>query len=158
MALQKRKGRLIVLLKMIGVFLIGLSFLGILSCNSGTSSTTSSAGSSGTGTSWTIAIQIGTNPLRLGSTTSILAQVKDRTGAPAPKGTNICTTVVRNGLLKPGAVDVFATICETTTNDIGQTIQTYTAITNDKFTASTGDDTIEVSSQGTIARATITVN
>lgn len=152
MALQKRKGRLIALLKMIGVFLVGLSLLGILSCNSGTSSTTSSAASSGTGTGWTITIQLGSNPILFGNTTSIMGIVRDRTGAPAPRGTNICTTVVRNGLLKPGATDLFATICETTTNDLGQSIQTYSA------SLTTGVDTIEVSSQGTITRATITVN
>lgn len=157
MALRKRKGRLKVLLKMIGVFLIGLSFLGILSCNSGTSSTTSSAGSSGTGTGWTIAIQIGTNPMTLGNTTAVLAIVKDKTGAPAPFGTNVCMTAVKNGFKKSGSADLFATICETTSNNLGQSIQTY-ATTSSTFSGVTGNDTIEVSSQGVIAHATITVN
>lgn len=152
MALLKRKSRLKALIKISGLFVTGLSFLFILSCYSGTSSTSSSAGSSGTGTGWTIEIQIGTNPLLFGNTTTILAIVKDRTGAPAPNGTNVCTTVVRNGLLLPGATDLFATICGPTTNNLGQSIQTYSA------SLTTGVDTIEVSSQGVIARATITVN
>ncbi|MBI5605753.1 MAG: hypothetical protein HY879_20660 [Deltaproteobacteria bacterium] len=152
MSPARRKDRLKNLVKMIGLLITILSFLGVLSCYSGTSSTTSSGNSSGTGTGWTITIQIGTNPLLFSNTTAILAIVKDRTGAPAPRGTNVCTTVVRNGLLKPGSPDLFATICETTTNDIGQTIQTYSA------SLTTGIDTIEVSSQGVIAHATITVN
>lgn len=138
--------------KIIGLLAVGLSLLMVLSCYSGTSSSTSSSGSSGTGTGWNITIQLGSNPILFSNTTAILAIVKDRTGAPAPRGTNICTTVVRNGLLKPGSPDLFATICETTTNDIGQTIQTYSA------SLTTGIDTIEVSSQGVIAHATITVN
>ena len=152
MALSKRKGRLKTLIKKWGLFIFGLSFLFILSCNSGTSSTTSSAGSSGTATGWTIAIQIGTNPLLFGNTTTILAIVKDKTGAPAPDGTNVCTTVVRNGLLKPGDTKLYATICSPATSNLGQTIQTYSG------SLTTGVDTIEVSSQGVIAHATITVN
>jgi hypothetical protein len=149
--IRRRKARLKALIKISGLFIAGLSFLFILSCSSGTSSTTSSSGSSGTGTGWTIAIQVGTNPIALGNTTSILAIVKDRTGAPAPKGTNICTTVVKNGLLKPGATGLFASICETTTNDLGQTIQTYSG------SLTTGVDNIEVTSQGVTGHATITV-
>ncbi|OGP52295.1 MAG: hypothetical protein A2Y79_13515 [Deltaproteobacteria bacterium RBG_13_43_22] len=80
-----------------------------------------------------------------------MAVVKDRTGAPAPYGTNVCTTVVNNGLLKPGDTQLYATICETTSNNLGQTIQTYYAA------LVTGDDTVEVSSQGVIATANITV-
>ena len=152
MAPARRKDRLNNLVKISGLVITVLSFLSILSCYSGTSSTTSSGSSSGTGTGWNITIQIGTNPLLFGSTTSIMAIVKDRTGAPAPRGTNVCTTVVRNGLLKPGATDLFATICETTSNDIGQTIQTYYAA------LTTGVDTIEVSSQGVIQRADLTVH
>jgi hypothetical protein len=134
------------------VILVGI-LLTCLSCNNtGTNSTSSSSATSGTGTGWTISIQIGTNPLPFGGTTAIVAIVRDRTGAPAPFGTLICTTVVKNGLLKPGATDLFATICEPTLNNLGQTIQTYSA------SLTTGIDTIEVSSQGVIARATLTVN
>ncbi len=147
-----RNARLHNWVKIIGLLAVGLSFLMVLSCYSGTSSSTSSSGSSGTGTGWNIAIQIGTNPLTFGNTTTILAIVKDRTGAPAKFGTNVCTTVVRNGLLRPGDTKLYATICETTTNDLGQSIQTYYAA------LTTGEDTIEVSSQGVIAHATITIN
>jgi hypothetical protein len=152
MANQKRKGRPRSLIKISGLFMAGLSFLFMLSCYSGSSSSTSSAGSSGTGTGWTVSVQIGSNPIHLGNNTAIMGIVKDRTGAPAPKGTIICTTVVKNGLLKPGDTQLYATICDPTTNEIGQTIQTYAAA------LTTGVDTIEVSSQGVIAHATITVN
>jgi hypothetical protein len=128
------------------------SIVGLLSCSSGTSSSASSAAVSGTGTGWTISIQIGSNPILQGNTTSVMAIVKDRTGAPAPNGTNICVTAVRNGFLKPGATELYATICETTSNNLGQTIQTYAAVLY------TGVDTIQVSSQGVIASANITVN
>lgn len=154
----KRKGRRRVLLKSQALILICLSFLGILSCKNGTSSTGSSSGTSGTGTGWNITIQIGTNPLHFTTgdlsgtnTTTVLSIVKDSTGAPAPLGTNICTTAVLNGFIKPGSADVFATLCETTTNNLGQSIQTYRA------KLSPGVDTIEVSSQGVIARTSITV-
>ena len=60
----KRKGRLRVLLKTQILIFICLSFFGILSCKNGTSSTGSSGGTSGTGTGWTIDIQVGTNPSR----------------------------------------------------------------------------------------------
>ncbi|MGC1402976.1 MAG: hypothetical protein WA974_08625 [Thermodesulfobacteriota bacterium] len=156
MALIRRKGRLKASIKISGLFITCLSFLFILCCSNGTSSTTSSAGSSGTGTGWTVSIQIGKNPITLGDTTSVLAIVKDRTGAPAPQGTNICFTAVRNSMLTPGTkvdpTNLLRTVCETTTNNIGQSIQTYAAL------VATGVDTIEVSSQGVIANATITVN
>lgn len=156
MLVRKRKGRLKGLTinrkNLLCLFILG-TLLGTLSCtNSGTNSTSSGAVSSGTGTGWTITIQIGSNPILYGNTTAIMAIVKDSTGAPAPYGTNVCTTVVRNGLLKPGDATLYATICETTSNNLGQTIQTYSA------QLTTGTDTIEVSSQGVIARATITVN
>jgi hypothetical protein len=140
-------------LPLLGILLVSLS------CNStGTSSTSSGSITSGTGTGWTIEIKIGTNPLPFNgtdttngsNTTTVLALVRDKTGAPAPKGTNICTTAVLNGFLKAGSTDVFATICGTTENDLGQSIQTYQG----KYS---GIDTIEVSSQGVIARATLTV-
>ena len=152
----RRKGRLEASIKRLGLSITGLSFLFILSCSNGTSSTTSSAGSSGTATGWMISIQIGTNPINLGDTSSILAIVKDRTGAPAPQGTNICFTAVRNSMLTPGTkvdpTNLLKTVCETTNNNIGQSIQTFAAL------VTTGVDTIQVSSQGVIANATITVN
>ena len=117
----KRKGRLRVLLISQVLIFICLSFFGILSCKNGTSSTGSSSGTSGTGTGWNITIQIGTNPLHFTTgdltgtnTTTVLAIVKDSSGAPAPSGTNICMTAVLNGFIKPGTAEVFATICETT--------------------------------------------
>lgn len=151
MARPKRKGRGKAILKSLLWGMTCLSMLGLLSCNSGTGSSTSSAGSSGTGTGWTITIQLGTNPIALGNTTTVLAIVRDRTGAPAPNGTNICFTAVVNGFLKPGASELFATICEETKNDRGQSIQTYQG-------RSAGADTIEIVSQGVVARTTIGVN
>jgi hypothetical protein len=155
----KRKGIPKVLKKGVRIFFCLMVFGALspsLSCNTGTNSTGSSSAISGTGTNWTISIQIGTNPISIGNTTSIMATVRDRTGAPAPFGTYICTTVVNNGLLKPGETVLYATVCETTSNNLGQTIQTYGTVTA-TFSGVRGNDTIEVSSQGVIARATITV-
>ncbi len=162
MAPQKRKDKPLVLLKSLGLVILCLSFGGILSCDwgSGTHSTTSSG--SGTGTGWTITIQVGTNPLPFTgspgqgtSTTTVMALVKDKTGAPAPKGTNICFTAILNGFLTAGATTgsttLIKSLCETTTNDLGQSIQTYGA------QLTTGNDTVEVSSQGVIAKVTINV-
>jgi hypothetical protein len=126
------------------------SLLGLLACNSGTSSSASSSANSSTGTGWAISIQVGTNPLLLGNTTTVIALVRDRTGAPAPRGTNICFTAVKNIFLKDDKA--LATICETTSNNLGQSIQTYAG------TITTGVDRIEVSSQGVIATTNITVN
>jgi len=163
---QKRKGRIMVLLKSLVLVITCLSFLGVLSCyNTGTSSTSSSGSGSGTGTNWTITIQVGTNPLRLGNTTSVMAIVKDNTGAPAPSGTNICITAVNNGfLIKGDKTQLYASICEATSNNLGQSIQTYSAgLTSTDLsgttttTGTTGDDRIEVSSQGVVATKIITV-
>ncbi|MBA4395145.1 MAG: hypothetical protein C0407_16470 [Desulfobacca sp.] len=137
------------------LILVGI-LLTCLSCNnSGTNSTSSSSAISGTGTNWTISIQIGTNQIDLGNTTSVMAIVKDNTGAPAPYGTNVCMAAVKNGFLD--GTTLFATLCRTTTNNLGQMIQTYGTVSA-TFTGVRGIDTIEVSSQGVIARATITVN
>ena len=147
---QKRKGRIMILLKSLILVISCLSFLGVLSCNnSGVSSTSTASGGSGTG--WTIQIQIGTNPLPFNgsNTTSVLALVKDRTGAPAPLGTYVCMTAVLNGFIAQSASTLYATICENTKNDLGQSIQTY------KGELLAGDDTIEVASQGVIAHAII---
>jgi hypothetical protein len=152
MAPQKRKDKSMGLLKSLILVITCLSFFGFLSCNnSGTRSTTSSGGGSGTGTNWTITIQIGTNPLPFTgySTTSVMAIVKDKTGAPAPYGTYVCMTAVYNGFLKSGDTTLYATICESISNNLGQSIQTY------KGELLSGDDTVEVSSQGVIATATI---
>jgi hypothetical protein len=154
----KRKGRDFLLQKTLMLVVICLAFGGILSC-SGTGSTASSGGTSGTSTGWTITVQVGTNPLPfngtaetegLGSnTTVIMALVKDSTGAPAPNGTNICMTAVLNGFLKPGAAELQATVCETISNNLGQSIQTY------QGRLMPGDDVVQVSSQGVIQRVVI---
>jgi hypothetical protein len=150
MASQKRKGRRMILLKSLILFITCLSFVGILSCNrSGTNSTGSSSSNSGTNTDWNITIQVGTNPIRFGETTTVLAIVKDNTGAPAPIGTNVCMTAVKNGFIQ--GKDLFATICSTTTNNLGQSIQTYSA------SVTTGEDIVEVTSQRVIATKIITV-
>jgi hypothetical protein len=155
----KRRGRDILLLKTIILVVTCLSFLGILSCSTGTGSTASSGGTSGTSTGWTITVLVGTNPLPFNgtpdspgsgsNTTAIMALVKDGTGAPAPNGTNICMTAVLNGFLKPGATELQATMCETTSNNIGQSIQTY------QGKLQSGDDVVQVSSQGVIQRVVI---
>jgi hypothetical protein len=158
MASLKRKGRLRVLLKSQALIFICLSFFGILSCKNGTSSTGSSSGTSGTGTGWTIDIQVGSNPIRVGNTTSVLAIVKDKTGASAPSGTNICMTAVKNCFIQ--GTQCFATICGSTSNNLGQAIQTYAGgfTTADSTIGGAGEDTIEVTSQGVIATKNITVN
>jgi hypothetical protein len=157
---QKRKGRLMVLLKSLILGITCLSFLGLLSCdNTGTVSTTSASGGSGTGTGWRIDIQVGTNPIQPGQTTTVMAIVRDSSGAPAPSGTYGCMTAVKNCFIQGD--QCYATLCNTTTNNLGQFIQTYAGgIRNDKgdIIGGTGDDRIEVSSQGVIAAKIITVN
>jgi hypothetical protein len=158
---QKRNGRLVVLLKSLILGITCLSFLGLLACdNTGTVSTTSASGGSGTGTGWRIDIQVGTNPIQSGQTTTVMAIVKDSSGAPAPSGTNVCMTAVRNCFIK--GTECFATLCNTTSNNLGQTIQTYAGGFSTGTEGSTiggpGDDRIEVSSQGVIATKVITVN
>jgi hypothetical protein len=143
-----RAGKTIRKLKILAL----LSLLGLLACNSGTSSSSSSSSNSGTGTGWTVSIQVGTNSLLSGNTTTVMGIVRDKTGAPAPNGTNICFTAVKNGFLKPGDAKLYATVCETTTNNLGQSIQTYSG------SLVTGVDQVEVSSQGVIATTNITVN
>jgi hypothetical protein len=158
MLAQTWKGRLKGLTKSLRI-LVWLVLFGTLfsslSCNSsGTNSTNSSSGGSGTGTGWTISIQLGTNSIVLGNTTSVVAIVKDSAGAPAPLGTNVCMTAVKNGFLNGSSL--FATLCGSTTNNLGQMIQTYGTVTS-TFPGVVGNDTVEVSSQGVIARATLTV-
>lgn len=151
MALPKRKGRLRVLLKSQALVIICLAFVGLLSCDAGTgSSTSSSISGSGTGTQWKIQVQVGTSQLNGGETTIVLATVRDGSGSPAPAGTVGCMTAVKNCFLRGS--DCFATICDPISNNLGQFTQTYGA-----FLLS-GTDTVEVSSQGVIQTAIITVN
>ncbi len=152
MAPQKRKDKPIVLLKSLVLVILCLSFGGMLSCNWGSGSTNSGGGGGGTGTGWTITIQVGTNPLALTDTTTIVAIVRDSTGARAPLGTYVCMTSLKNSFLLPGSTTPFASVCENTSNNLGQSIHTYYA------NFATGDDIVEVSSQGVIATTTITVN
>ncbi len=150
MAPLKRRGRDFLLLKTFILVVLCLTLGGILSCNySGTSSTSGSGGNSGTGTDWKIDIQVGTNTLGPFETTTVMAIVKDGTGAPAPLGTNACMTAVKNCFVSGDKC--FATICNTSTNNLGQFIQTYSA------SIMSGVDIIEVTSQGKIATRTITV-
>lgn len=143
-----------ILLKSLVLVLICLSFLGVLSCNNtGTGSASSSATGSGTGTGWWITIKVGTNPIRLGDTTTVMAIVKDGTGAPAPNKTNVCMVAVKGCFLQ--GTQCYASICGTTSNDLGQAIQTYYA--NPAYILEATDDTVEVSSQDVIAKITITV-
>ena len=145
-----RRGRDFLLLKTLILVLLCFTLGGILSCTSGTSSTASSGGTSGTGTGWTIDIQVGTGTLNSFETTTVLAIVRDKTGAPAPAGTNGCMTAVKNCFIQ--GEKCFATICNSSTNNLGQFIQTYSA------SIASGQDTIEFSSQGLIATKTINVN
>lgn len=136
--------------KIIGLLAVGLSFLMVLSCYSGTSSSTSSSGSSGTGTGWNITITIGTNPIPLDGETQIMAIVRDRAGALAPSGTIVCMTAIRGDFLKPGDPTGYATICDSISNNYGQSVQTYRGTEK-------GDDTIQISSQNALTTATISV-
>jgi hypothetical protein len=156
MAPQKRRRRLTILLKSLVLGIICLSFFGVLSCNNtGTGGASSSSTGSGTGagTGWTITIKVGTNLLRIGDTTTVMAIVKDGSGAPAPNKTNVCMVAVKGCFLQGS--NCFSTICGPTSNDLGQAIQTYYA--SPAFILEATDDTIEVSSQDVIARTTITV-
>ncbi|MBI4764507.1 MAG: hypothetical protein HY787_07875 [Deltaproteobacteria bacterium] len=145
----KRRGREFLLLKTFILVVLCLTFVGILSCNySGTSSTAGSGGTSGSGTGWRITINVGNDYIPVGATTGIISVVKDASGAPVPKTTMVCFTAINGGFAK--GTEVFATICESTTNDLGWSSQTYVGLI-------AGDDTIQVYSQGFMQTAGIIV-
>jgi hypothetical protein len=171
---QKRKDRLLVGVRITGLLIAGLSFLGLLSCNWGTGSTTSS-GSSGTGVGWKITITPFANSVSSSqqNSTQVMIIVKDSSGAPAPKGTPVCYAALRGGFLLTGNT-VIASKCDTTSNDIGQVLVTYipsvlsevTTVDPTTGTSTTvtkqvpidpGPDTISASSMGAFGSTTINV-
>lgn len=175
MSLIRRKGRLKASIRISGLFITGLSFLFILSCYNGTSSTTSSSGSSGTGVGWKISVL--TSKMSASSSGSeavgVNVIVKDSGGAAAPKGTQICITVSRGGLVT-GTNTVVATKCDSTITDNGQVTETYMPETTLQTTTvdpatgtsttttsiapiSPGPDTITASSMGVFGSTTIQV-
>ena len=140
-----------------GLFL----FLGTLSCNSGTGSSTSTTSTGGGGgVGWTISVRTTSNSVSLsrGETTSVIVQVKDGAGGPAPKGTRICLSVVRGTIWidEIGKDEPVITGCAGISNDIGQLMGTYVP-TRGGFAVGTGPDYIDASSQGVFGTATINV-
>ncbi len=176
MALQKRKGRDMILLKRLILFITCLSFFGLLSCsNSGTNSTASSGGTAGTGTGWTISVRTFKNSASASGLelVGVIVNIKDRSGAPAPNGTQVCDTVSRGGFLVNGTTLV-SSKCESTANDIGQVLLTYIpavmgqvckvnpvtlieTCTTQQVPISSGLDTIQSSSMGAFGSTTIEV-
>lgn len=133
------------LLKGGGTAFLMLFLLFLLSCdtNRGTGTASSAGVGAGTGTGWDIEIIIGETYLPLQGETPVTGIVKDSSGAPAPLGTQICFTAVKGDFLVPGSSDGYATVCETTTNNLGSATRTYRG-------TEIGRDTVFVSSQGTI--------
>ena len=145
---------------LLGLFL----FFGTLSCNSGTGSSTSTTSTGGGGgVGWTISVKTTTNTvsLSLNQTTSVIVQVKDGAGGPAPKGTRICVSVARGTIWvdEIGKDEPVITGCAPTGNDIGQLMGTYVpnrGNTQDNPFAP-GHDYIDASSQGVFGTVTINV-
>lgn len=139
----KRFNALIKGLVAVGMAMVLLPFSFSCDTNRGTGSASSAGGGSGTGTGWNIILIIGDNYLPLQGETPVTAIVKDSAGAPAPQGTQICFTAIKGDFLVPGSADGYATVCETTTNNLGTATKTYRA-------TEIGRDTVFVSSQGVI--------
>jgi len=151
-----RRGSLI----LFGLFL----FLSTLSCNSGTGSSTSTTSTGGGGgVGWTISVKTTANTVSLSrnQTTSVIVQVKDGAGGPAPKGTRICISVARGTIFvdEIGKDEPVITGCTNISNDIGQLMGTYSP--NRGNTPANpfapGPDYIDASSQGVFGTATINV-
>ena len=128
-----------------GTAFLMLFLLVLLSCdtNRGTGTASSAGVGAGTGTGWDIEIIIGETYLPLQGETPVTGIVKDSAGAPAPLGTQICFTAIKGDFLMPGSSDGYATVCESTSNNLGYITKTYRA-------TEIGRDTVFVSSQGTI--------
>jgi hypothetical protein len=175
MSLISRKGRFKASIKRLGPSITCLSFLFILSCYNGTSSTTSSSGSSGTGVGWNISVLLSKNSVSSSGSEAVGVNVivRDSGGAAALKGTQICITVSRGGLVT-GTNTVVANKCDTTSTDNGQVTETYkpaaivqtTTVDSSTGTSTTttsqapirpGPDTITASSMGVFGSATINV-
>jgi hypothetical protein len=150
---QQRKGRIMVLLKMLVLVITCLSFLGVLSCNPGTGSTSSSSG--GIGTNWSVTIEkfASTVSISKGESSMVIVRVKDPTGAPAPKTTRVCLSVSFGSIWvdEAGEDNPIRTGCVPTSNDIGQLFGNYHP---PDFT---GTDYIQATSQGAIGSTTIEV-
>jgi hypothetical protein len=125
------------LIKGVAVFLLLLVFA-LMSCdnNRGTGSASSAGGGSGTGTDQKITINIVDRYIPFNGTTGVTAVVRDSAGAPIPYGTMVCFTAINNCFLD--GEKCYATICKSTTNNLGWSSQTYYA----KYAI--GRDTIQV--------------
>jgi hypothetical protein len=164
MPMRKRTAWSLGIPGILGFFCLSL-FLGTLSCNSGTGSRTSttSTGGGGQGVGWTISVRTTTNTVSISQsqTTSVIVQVKDSAGGPAPKGTRICISIARGTIWvdEIGKDEPVITGCANTTNDIGQLMGTY--VPNRGNTAENpftpGHDYIDASSQGVFGSAVINV-
>jgi hypothetical protein len=150
------------------VLLCMIGLAGSSSCTSSTGSSSSSGSSTGSG--WNISVTTSAASVSASrlDTIGVIAIVKDRNGSPAVKGTNVCLTALRGGFLtvdSSGGSKVIATMCATTTNDIGQTQATYVAAVNGvsdsgsviQVPIESGTDTITASAMGVFGSAVIQV-
>jgi hypothetical protein len=132
MAFQPGRDRRFFYFKAMGLLICLLSAALGLSCTASSGSTSGSGSSAGTG--WTITVSA--TPSSVSSSSAgnlgIVALVKDRNGAPAVRGTNICISALRGGFVNPSSTDpgglVVVSICAATTNDIGQAQATYSPL------------------------------
>jgi hypothetical protein len=150
------------------LLLVLLSLAGILSCTSSTGSSSSANSSTGAGWYITVTTSAGSVSASRLDIAQVLAIVRDRNNSPAVKGTNVCLTATRGGFLTTddtGNSKVLASMCASTTNDIGQTQATYIpAVMGTSSSGSTvmvpiaeGGDTITASAMGVFGSANIQV-
>jgi hypothetical protein len=155
MAPQKRKGRIMILLKPLILFIACLSFLSLFSCNGGTGSTAGTSGYSGTGTGWTVTVEkfVPSVSISKGESTMVVMKVKDAIGAPAPNGTRVCFSVSYGSIWvdEIGKETPVRTGCHGTSNDRGEAMGTYFP---PEFPVT---DYIQASSNGAIGSTTIVV-
>jgi len=168
---RRREARRPVPVRILGLIFI-LFAVGLAACSSGTGSSTSTgatgAGSSGVG--WTVNVKVFSSTLSAGrlETTSVVVTVRDGSGTPAPKGTQISVSCARGSVLAPGSSSPVTAGFLTTTNDIGEVAAVYSPgrevsiIIDDKvnqtFRAiSPGIDTVQASSMGAFGSATIQI-
>jgi hypothetical protein len=147
---------------------------GVLSCTKPTGSTSGS--SSGTGSGWTVTVTAYPTSASTsrGEVCGVIVQARDSSGSPAVKGTLVCVYAHRGGFLKStdessDEPQIYASICESTTNDIGQLQAAYVPLVLAEIETSpgeykkvavaidTGPDTITGSAMGSFGNTQIQV-
>lgn len=150
--------------------------VGLAACSSGAGSSTSAgatgAGSSGVG--WTVNVKVFASTLSAsrGDTTSVVVTVRDGSGTPAPRGTQVNVSSTRGSVLLAGSDNQVTAGFLTTNNDIGEVMFLYTpthkafvTITQngqqsevERFVSiDTGIDRIQASSMGAFGSATMQI-